>query len=313
MKGLEIYKQYIGSGYRLGDVIKSPLPSLIRKPDKNPSFSTFLANGYVCWKDFGYDSPYGNGPVGFVAAMEIVDRETARDIIHQKGFSHNAQPVSYKDRIQAAKIPLGYNYSELRHEHYQYASMLCVPKKILDFYEMKALDSIESGVNRFLYKSDDDNFGFYKKIGKGNKGYIPHNPYYTNKSKVYHQGIDELECFSEIPEGVEDAVITKSVKECWISRAAGYWPFACSSENSLNILLKYRLQIEQRFPRLSIWGDPDKVGFSYGLKVKRIFPRVKILDSEKVISRDYAKDGSDITILHGNFYNIHRIMDQRFL
>lgn len=304
MDGLDIYRFYLGAGYNVGHKMRSPLPTVLRKKDNHPSFSTYLYNGTICWNDFGYDSPYGNGPIGFVAAMELTNREGAIEIIKNKGFSRSTRPMTIFDKVDTAKINLTFTPGDLSYQHYEYYRQLFVDNRLLGRFKVRSLVSVMSGLNHYMYKATDDNFGFYMKIGKGNKGYIPFNLSYTGKPKVLHQGIDVLEGYEFLPAFGKLLIITKSFKDVLFLTACGYNAICCSSESSLNIFVKFAYELSERFEEIIVWGDPDKTGRAYGAKIKRLIPKAKI--AESII----AKDPSDIGIVTSNKFYINLIIDR---
>ena len=315
MNGIEIYRKYIGGHYNIGDAIKSPFPASVRKPDSKPSFSTYIYKGIVVWKDFALDKTvFGNGPLGFVCLMEGVDKEEAKRIVESDGFRINTRDSrTFVEKLFDEKIPLVFSYSDLRVEHYRYFDKLFVSPSILKLYGYHALNSVIKSeffglvggtVEKKIWRSTESNFGFYNKIGSGNKAYMPFNQYYTGMSKVLHQGIDILEGYDQLPPTGKLLIITKSLKDVATLRACGYWAICCSSENSLNIFLYYFYELFCRFDNIVVWGDNDKVGRIFAQKIKRLLPSVKI--AESII----AKDPSDIAVETNTQFYINLVIDR---
>lgn len=308
MDEINIYRKYIGSDYQVGKTIRSPFPSEIRKPDFHPSFSTKWFNGVICWNDFAIDVPgISKGPIGFVQLMEGgISREDAKDIIKNGGFStfNSNRILTIEERFSMEKDPLIYTYNDLTPIHYQYYDMLFVSPRILFRYDTKALTSILK-LEKPIWKASEHNFGFYYKIGSGDKSYMPFNKYYQPRTpKVMHQNIDKLEGYDQLPAFGKLLVITKSIKDVKTLVAAGYNAICCSSENSLNIFILYAYELSCRFDEIIVWGDPDKTGRDYGLRIKQIINKVKIANS--II----AKDPSDIVMETRTQFFLHQILNR---
>ena len=174
----EVYKFYLGEFYRVGMVVPSPLPADIRPKDDKPSFSTKRYDDTVIWKDFGYHSPYGNGPIALVMLMEHLDKESARDfiktvILKGKKVSRQKSISDIFEIVGSVKEDLNFQYYYLEPEHYMYYQQLFVSPEILHFYKMFALKAILKNDKPF-WRETPDLIGFYKKIGKGNKSYMPY-------------------------------------------------------------------------------------------------------------------------------------------
>ena len=306
MDSIEIYRHYIGPYYNVGKVIKSPFPSDVRKADHHPSFSTKWFNGVVCWKDFAIDvAGISNGPIGFVQLMEGVSKEEARAIIKDSGFgTFKPRILTFEERLDMEPVPLVFEYGNLKPEHYQYYDMLFVSPSILLKYNIKSLEGILKR-ERCLWRPTQDNFGFYTKIGSGDKSYMPFNNYYAPKTpKVMHQNIDILEGYDQLPAWGEDLVLQKSLKDIMCVNACGYSATGASSENSFKVLEKYAYELSCRFKNIIAWGDDDKAGRNYALKIKQLIPKAKIATS--II----AKDPSDMLMETRTQFYIHQVIDR---
>lgn len=307
MAEIDIYRHYIGAYYEVGKTIKSPFPVHVRKPDNHPSFSTKWYNGVICWNDFAINIPgISRGPIGFVQLMEGVDVLEAKNIIKTGGFStfNRNRILTFEERLDMEPVPLVFEYSDLTPEHYQYYDMLFVSPRILLKYNMKSLDGILKK-ERYIWRSSASNIGFYTKIGNGDKSYMPYNNYYKNGfPKVIHQGIDILEGYDQLPAWGEDLVIQTSIKDVMCLDACNYNSVCCSSENSMNVFVKYAYELSCRFNNIIAWGDDDKAGREYAQRIKQIINKAKIATS--II----AKDPSDILIETGTQFYIHQILDR---
>lgn len=301
MDAIEIYRHYIGANYCVGSKICSPLPSTVRKPDGNPSFSTKDIGTTIIWHDWGIESPYGYGPIGFVALMEGVDYEVARDIIKTKGFK--AFSGYQKKNVFSSKPELIFNTSLLKAEHYQYYETLGVPPCLLHRYKIECINSIYKGLKP-LWKETGENFGFYKKIGKGDKGYFPFNKAYSYLPKVLHQKIDKPEGWDELDFLCKQIIITKSLKDVIFLRSCGYNAISFSSETSTNILKLYWWLIKDYFEDIVVWGDPDASGDVLVRNVMKYIPNAK--KAQSII----AKDPTDIFMETRNRFYINLIINR---
>ncbi len=303
MDALAIYRHYIGSYYQLRQKICSPLPAKIRKPDKTPSFSTKDIGNTIIWHDFGFESPYGYGPIGFVALMEGVDYEQAKEIIRNKGFKASSYIKPQLSDLLTGKPELKFNTTYLQAEHYQYFEMLFVEPKWLHLYNYEAVDSVYIG-QKPIWRGNDSNIGFYKRIGAGDKGYFPYNKAYSKLPKVLHQNINILEGWDELPAFGKLLIITKSLKDVVVLRSCGYNAVSLSSETSINILKLYYWYLSERFENIVVWGDPDAAGAVLVRNVKRLIPKAK--EAKSIID----KDPSDIILITRNRFFIHLIIDR---
>jgi len=269
MYHLKVYQYYIGSWFRPGRVINSPIPDRPKK-DKTPSFSVFVRNKRIYWKDFGYDSHYGNDVVGFVCHMEpkINNREDAWLFIKNtilKGNGTYSKSFSIEDHVEDLsyiKSELDFKYSFLEPEHYMYYEKLLVPAHILHLYKTMALKQIIKDDYAFWTERPGENIGFYNRIGSGNKGYMPFNRYYQPKTpKVIHQGIDILEGYEQLPRNGKLLILDKSLKDVQVKRAAGYFGTCMSGENAWKVFDRYYYEISERFEEIIACGvlDPDGI------------------------------------------------------
>ena len=300
---LSIYQHYIGPHYQVGQKICSPLPATVRKPDHKPSFSTKDIGNTIIWHDFGYESQYGYGPIGFVAVMEGVDYEQAKEIIRNKGFRASTYVKPQLTDLMAKKPELKFETTMLQAEHYQYFDMLLVEPKWLHFYGYEAVDTVAMG-QKVIWKGNDSNIGFYKRIGAGDKGYFPYNKAYSKLPKVLHQKIDILEGWDELPPSGKLLIITKSLKDVIVLRSCGYNAVSLSSETSVNIFKLYYWQLSERFENIVVWGDPDAAGAVLVRNVKKYIPRAK--EAKSIID----KDPSDIILITRNRFYINLIIDR---
>ncbi len=300
---LSIYQHYIGPHYQVGQKICSPLPATVRKPDHNPSFSTKDIGSTIIWHDFGYESPHGYGPIGFVALMEGVDYEQAKEIIKNKGFRSSTYVKPQLTDLMAKKPELKFQTSFLQAEHYQYFEMLLVEPKWLHLYDYQAIDTVFMG-QKPIWKGTECNIGFYKSIGAGDKGYFPYNKSYSRLPKVLHQKIDILEGWDELPSSGKLLIITKSLKDVVVLRSCGYNAVSLSSETSINVFILYYWQLSERFENIIVWGDPDAAGAVLVRNVKRLIPKAK--EAKSIID----KDPSDIILISRNRFYINLIIDR---
>lgn len=288
-------------------VVPSPLPADIRPKDDKPSFSTKRYDDTVIWKDFGYHSPYGNGPIALVMLMEHLDKEPARDfiktvILKGKKVSRQKSISDIFEIVGSVKEDLNFQYYYLEPEHYMYYQQLFVSPEILHFYKMFALKAILKN-NKPFWRETPDLIGFYKKIGKGNKSYMPYNYLNSGVPKVIHQGIDILEGYDELPRNGKMLIWAKSLKEVILLRSCGYYAVAPSGENSFRIINLFFYELSERFEIHVSWGDPDPAGIRMSRYMKSLIPRVKIAESR------IAKDASDIVIKTQTRFYIHLIID----
>jgi len=304
-----VYKFYLGDYYRIGMVVPSPLPEKIRPKDDKPSFSTRRYNDSVIWKDFGYHSPYGNGPIGLVRLMEpdINSVEEAREFIKSvilkgKKVTRHKTINDIFEIVGSIKEDLNFQYYFLEPEHYMYYKQLAVGPEILHFYKMFALKAILKNDKPF-WRETPDLIGFYKKIGKGNKGYMPYNYFHSGVPKVIHQGIDILEGYDELPRTGKMLIWAKSLKEVILLRSCGYYAVSLSGENSFSIFNLYYWELSERFEIHVSWGDPDPTGIRMSRYIKSHIPKTKIAESR------IAKDASDIYIKMQSRFYIHLIID----
>ena len=307
MDAVLVYKYYLGNTYRIGDVIKSPFPSNVRKPDSKPSFTTKRYGDRIVWKDFAIDSMEGYGPIGFVCLMEGLSRDNAvkyiYDVILKNKPRNKSKSIEDQfEYISSIKTPLVFEYQMPGPEHYQYYSRLSVHPNLLYLYKIFALTKIIKDDNPF-WNAKLGCIGFYKRIGKGNKAYMPFNSnYYPRLSKVIHQGIDILEGYDELPPFGKLLIITKSLKDVIFLRQAGYFAVATSGETSFNILSLYAWELSERFEDVVAWGDPDKAGYIFSQNVKKLIPKARIAISQ------IAKDPTDIFIITNNYFYINNII-----
>lgn len=300
---LSIYQHYIGPYYQVGQKICSPLPETVRKHDKTPSFSTKDIGNTIIWHDFGYESPYGYGPIGFVAVMEGVDYEQAKEIIRNKGFRASTYIKPQLTDLMAQKPELKFETTILQAEHYQYFEMLLVDPKFLHLYSYEAVDTVAMG-QKVIWRGNDSNIGFYKRIGAGDKGYFPYNKAYSRLPKVLHQKIDILEGWDELPSSGKLLIITKSLKDVVVLRSCGYNAVSLSSETSINVFIHYYWLLSERFENIVVWGDPDAAGAVLVRNVKRLIPKAK--EAKSIID----KDPSDIILITRNRFYINMIIDR---
>lgn len=307
-----VYKYYLGSNYKIGTVVCSPLPERVRPKDDKPSFSTKRYGDVIIWNDFGYRSEFGNGYLGLVCLMEegINTKAAAREFVkthilkgkpYVRKDSHTIQ--ANFDRVGSIKTKLVFEYWYLGPEHIMYYERLFVSYYWLVFFKMYALKSIIKDDKAF-WSETKENFGFYKKVGAGNKGYMPFNSFYHNRiPKVMHQGIDILEGYDELPGTGEMLIWAKSLKEVILLRSCGYYAVALSGENSFNIFNKFYWSLSIRFKIHLVWGDPDPAGKGMARYIKSRLPDAKIAQSRM------AKDASDIVALTQTRFYVHLIID----
>jgi hypothetical protein len=296
---IAIYKEYIGQWYEIGMVINSPLPS---RNEKTPSFSTRLfPDGKIRWKDFNFKSDHGHDVIAFVVEMEasITTRDEAYAFIKAGSIKGASKSVSYKQKLQAVKVPPVYETMDLTLEHLDYFSQLLVDRQLLNSYNITGL-SKASKLGRVFYKHSNDDFGFHYKIGKGEKTYRPFA--FRRKDKFRMQNIDELEGYEQLPISGDLLVITKSLKDVVYLRAIGIYAVSCSSESSLNIMRLRAAELNARFKVVARWGDPDFAGKKYSYRLAGLFP-----NSPEIFS-EIAKDPTDIQMITRNpFYNLKLI------
>lgn len=308
MDDLKVYQYYLGASYKPGRVVRSPL-----RKDGKPSFSTKKYRDRLYWKDFNYTSVYGYDALGLVCCMEININtrqqawEFIKDSIFQgkdvfKGRSFTTE--SYVEDLSYIKSKLDFKYSYLEPEHYMYYDKLLVPSSILHEFKMMSLKQILKDDYAFWNETPGENIGFFKKIGSGNKGYMPYNKFYNSKfPKVIHQGIDILEGYEELPRNGKLLILGKSLKDILVQRSAGYFGSCMSGENVWNIFDRYYYELSERFEEILAWGDPDPAGIRMMNYICSKIPKAKRVESR------IDKDSADIVFKTQNHFWLNTIID----
>jgi len=315
---LDLYRKILNNPlYQVGEKAKSPIPTHLRgKPDGSPSFSTFYGKlgKKIFWKDWGFNAPtfkrvtankigipytkyHKSDIVALMALCGGISIDEAYTNLKDTDITFT--PLTAIEKVSIAKFPLEYDLMPISAPHVIYSERLFIPPTTLYKFGVSGLKAIYSGPSN-IYTYSDHNLGFYWEVGSGKKGYIPFNGYYKNgkwvTDKFYHQNIDELEGYAQLPATGQKLVFTKAMKEIWLFDSLGIPSVACSSETTLKLLTpELCAELVRRFKTIIVWGDPDPAGEAYSLEVIRRLKAAGGKDIRKANSI-IAKDPTDIVI-----------------
>ena len=297
--------------YEVGQRAKSPIPASFRgKENTSMSFVTRWRKGrFIQWKDFGFESKLGSDIVALYAyTRKNGDRKAAFEDLSGGDISIEYTPPTTDQRIESLKLPLNFRYGDLDYRNLDYLRRLFVSDEIILEYGISALLSVKMG-RKSLFSASRTKFGFHWKVGDhGQKGYAPFNGYFKKdkwkKVKFWHDNMDVLEGWDQLPERARECGFTKSSKDIWTLRSLGVE--ACvstSGENTLKLLTPALCkELNDRFDDFWFWGDPDPVGIAYSKELKKRLGKGRILESR------IDKDPSDIIVATGRQDDVREIV-----
>lgn len=277
-------------------MIRSPIPIHIRgKYDRDFSFSTKVIEEKIRWKDFGFTSTIGADIYALNAYINHQgDREASYQELSQLDLSY--EPLTGEEKRGMIKLPINFKKSLLRAEHLMYYETLNVNWSILLEYGTSGLESISRGGDSFWNESEED-FGFLYNTGGG--GMKAHRPF-TSGTKYLHTGLAIPEGYEQLPPSGTKLCITKGMKDILFLRSIGIWSIGGGSESLWDSILNRKDELQNRFPDIFFWVDPDMQGEKYVAALKEGF------GDRRQIKTPEGKDPTDVWL---NTRNERYILD----
>lgn len=281
-----IYSYYLGSTFKVGKLINSPL----RSDDQVPSFAVFRSrNGELLFKD------HGSGEVGNalkflklyrgIQTRDELERELLRIVRkvnpEKKIITDNHTHLSSGMPTDIGIVRQPFNEIDKRYWK-QFGISIDTLKKF-NVFSIKYF--LCNSVVKSTYKDTSPMYAY--KIGDRFKIYRPlaskYTKWRTNLTNEYVQGLAELP-----KEGGNLLIITKSLKDVMCLYEMGFYAIAASSETTFipdNILKSLR----SKWKHILILYDRDKTG----MKKAREYSRQTKLDAFFVHRKFNSKDISD--------------------
>lgn len=296
----DIFKYYLGSDFRIGTAILSPL-----RKERNPSFSVFYAHKSpykLKWKDFGtndsgscFDLVMRLYSISFVDALAMVDRDMNLGIWDCKPTTAIKAPRTLLDDVgqrYPTKIEVRirkWNNTSDR----DFWSKYGITCKILKFYNVYPLEYFR--VNSWENNCLNPTYGYYNGNGKW-KIYAP----FSEIKWLSNITSEDIQGYHQLPNKGDFVIITKSLKDVMTFYSLGISALAPQTESSM-LKKSMILELKERFNRIYVNYDYDRIGMLIGNRYRKIYGlKSYYFTNGYYKSYDYgAKDVSDHVKIHG--------------
>lgn len=187
-------------------------------------------------------------------------------------------------------------------------SRLDIDLDLLSRFDVSGLETIYAKTKKW-YVATDENVGFFYRIGRGEKAYMPFNMDWDGKArKFYHQHLHQPEGWAQLPPGqLGDVIITKSLKDVMALTVAGFHAVSAPSESMANHMMSFLPILSQRCNTIGVWGDPDQQGEAYSKEIMDMITQIRGSRGVRKITSQLAKDPSDIRMLTGDYEMVRRL------
>ena len=283
------------------------LPCLISSPfriDSNPSFSIYVRNNRIKYKDFA-TKEYG----GLISLLSRLWNKPVHDVINDIYNDHaTVIPLSAKS-TRPSKIfyshheycKNGYKIREWKQCDFDYWEQYGISKEWLDFADIHPISYIIIKKGNIKYNIPTDELAYvYIEHKDGNESIKIYQPY----SKIYKwrnfQDSSVWDLFDKLPEHGDKLIITSSRKDALcIWENTGIPATSLQSENCLP-KSSVIANLKERFKNIFILYDNDfngekNWGHFLGKRIAETFQLIQI-----EIPRDQnSKDTSDLCKNHG--------------
>lgn len=292
-----IYNFYFGD-FTLNHKYNSPL-----RDDPKPSFQIKVSKtGNLYWKDYGLDKQLGFDAVAFVMHYFQIERKEAVKRVWDDIIKSGKPLPVIRLSADTSSIKYRHYYGELRDWELEYWKSRGIPKKILDFYNVKSLTALYK-TDKLVWKSTEDNPA-YIYLYSDNKAFKCYRPLDPNGDKFRGQDNGEIiEGWDQLPDEWEHLVITKATKDVMTLRRIGVVGGSPTSENSFRAILAMKDELNRRFKRIFIFFDNDAAGIKAALFLHEATGWEVI-----ILPQDFAKDPSDLVFKDQSFDRLKKFL-----
>lgn len=295
---LEIYRYYIGSNIKVGDVIKSPL-----RKDLSPSFGLYKGSNWLTYKDFAtrdtgncFNLVCNLFGCNYPKALEIIAKDfKLTDYTTTTLRRKEENPVeSILDNFEKKIIPVKRGFNDI---DYNYWNQFYIPLDYLiqdNTYACKYVYLNREPNSMILWGEETKSDPIYCiELGTKHKIY---RPLTVNKSQKWLGTCTNYDIFgmNKIPEKGELLIITSSMKDRWVLKRLGYTSIAPQSESTTipNKIMNYLFAC---YKRIILFYDNDEAGREFTNKMINLYPELQAI----FIPNKYTeKDISDFTKIY---------------
>lgn len=289
----DIFKYYLGSNFKLGELFKSNL----RNNDDTASLNIFIKNGSLRYKDFGHS--YGNC-FEYVRHLYQCDYGTALKII-AKDFNIKPEITTVErpkvntyipeEVFEKVIIPVKRGWKKIDLEYWgKYG--ITIPMLVeYDIFPCNHVYLQNKPDNRFIWAVDEENNPIY--CYKIDNKYKCYRPLSKDKKMKWLSTTKEndLQGMKQLPKSGKLLILASAMKEVLVLKKLGYTAIAAGGEGN-NIPKKILDFLFACFKKVIILYDNDKPGLMYAKQLSNTiecsFIHIPLEHKEKNIS-DYVE------------------------
>lgn len=257
----DIYSFYIGSQFKIGRVMKSPL-----RNDIHPSFGIFKSSirGNLMWKDQATGKS-GN-VIMFVTELFNISYEDAIQKIVYDNIKITTEGINITESYKKIKTSISIQKKNLTERDDEYWEQYFITRDILKKYNVYPILTFwVNDIPSNLFYSKEQPLYAYQIFDS----FQIYSPYASKKNKFRNStNIYDIHGLEQLSEYGNLLIITKSKKDVMVLDRLGYNAIAPCGENT-PIPKVIMDDLKQRFNRIIILYDNDKAGLEGASKLAK--------------------------------------------
>jgi len=286
----DIYSYYIGSQFKIGRVMKSPL-----REDIHPSFGIFKSNisGDLLWKDQGTGKT-GN-IISFVAELFSITNDNAlhkifQDVIHKDLIPRTLKGEKIKEYYKNIKTIISIQRKNFTEVDDEYWGQYFITRDILKYFNICPIYTfwVNDTISKIFYSKINPLYA-YKVFDK----YQIYNPYGAKKNKFRNNcTVYDLYGLEQLPNYGNLLIITKSMKDVMVLHRLGYTAIAPTGETT-PIPKEIITSLKNKFNRIVVLYDNDEAGIKGAKKLCKDNELEYVIIPKEYYTKFNIKDISD--------------------